>query len=55
MKEEGEKEREGERGKSTEKDAETKEREDMANDVILHGGHIQGPKNGTMGGHWLPW
>lgn len=32
-------------------DTETKEREDMAGSVMLHGSHIQWPKHLTMGGH----
>lgn len=30
------------------------EREDMVNSVMLHGGHIQGPKHVAMGDHQLP-
>lgn len=48
------KERERERKEQGERDAETEEREDVANSVILRGGHIQGPKNVTMGGQCLP-
>ena len=33
---------------------ETKEREDVADSIMLHGGPIQGTRNVTMGGHRLP-